>query len=144
VIAAVVLHDIGKIRELRYHPVEAKYTTEGYLIGHVQLGRDMIREKAATIDGFPEETLMLLEHAILSHHGKREFGAPVLPQTIEAILLSFIDDLDAKMNMVARQRLRSRTDDEFTEPVYGLDNRRIYKGIPEEPAAADGALQNGS
>jgi 3'-5' exoribonuclease len=138
VIAAVVLHDIGKIRELRYHPVETRYTKEGYLIGHVQMGRDMIREKAATIDGFPEETLLLLEHAILSHHGKREFGAPVLPQTIEAILLSFIDDLDAKMNIVARQRMRSRSEDEFTDPVYGLDNRRIYKGMPESPCTGYG------
>jgi 3'-5' exoribonuclease len=132
VVAAVILHDIGKIRELHYHPVEAKYTKQGHLIGHVQIGRDMVRERAGTIEGFPEETLLLLEHAILSHHGKREFGAPVLPQTIEALLVSYIDDLDAKMNIVARQRIQSNTDDDFTERVFGLDNRRIYKGIPEE------------
>lgn len=138
VIAAIVLHDIGKLRELRYHPVEARYTKEGRLIGHILMGRDLVRETARTIEGFPEETLLLLEHAILAHHGKHEFGAPVLPLTLEAILVSFIDDLDAKMNIVARQRMRSITDDEFTDRVFGLDNRRIYKGIPEE--AGDAAI----
>lgn len=133
VIAAIILHDIGKLRELKYHPVESRYTKEGQLVGHILIGRDLVREVARTIDGFPEETLLLLEHAILAHHGKREFGAPVLPQTFEALLVSFIDDLDAKMNVVARQRLLSKTEDEFTDRVYALDNRRIYKGIPLEP-----------
>ena len=55
--AAAILHDIGKLRELEYHPVEAKYTKEGTLIGHVLMGRDMVREAAAKIDGFPEELL---------------------------------------------------------------------------------------
>jgi 3'-5' exoribonuclease len=137
VIAAVILHDIGKIRELQYHPVEARYTKEGRLIGHILMGRDMVREAARTIDGFPEETLLLLEHAILAHHGKHEFGAPVLPQTIEALLVSLIDDMDAKVNMAARQKLRSIGEDEFTDRVFGLDNRRIYRGIPDESPSAD-------
>ncbi len=132
VIAAIILHDIGKLRELSYHPVEARYTKEGCLVGHVLMGRDLVRETAKSIDGYPEEDLLLLEHAILAHHGKREFGAPILPQTIEALLVSYIDDLDAKMNVAARQRLLSRTEDEFTDRVYALDNRRIYKGIPRE------------
>ena len=106
-IAAIVLHDIGKLRELEYHPVEAKYTKEGCLIGHVLMGRDLVREAARSIDGFPEETLLLLEHAILAHHGKREFGARSA-QTLEAILVSFVDDLDAKMNIVARERMLHR------------------------------------
>lgn len=134
ILAATILHDIGKLRELDYHPVEAKYTTEGCLIGHVLIGRDMVRETAARIEGFPLETLMLLEHAILSHHGKKDYGAPILPQTVEALLVSFIDDLDAKMNIAARQRLLSRTASEFTDKVYALDNRRFYKGVPLGPA----------
>ena len=123
-IAAIILHDIGKLRELLYHPVEARYTKEGRLIGHILMGRDLVRETARQIEGFPEETLLLLEHAILAHHGKHEFGAPVLPQTVESILVNFIDELDAKMNMVARARMSSVTDDEFTDRIYGLDNRR--------------------
>lgn len=136
VVAATVLHDIGKIRELSYHPVEAKYTKVGCLVGHVLLGRDMVREAARQIEGFPEETLLLLEHAILAHHGKREFGAPILPQTIEALIVSYIDDIDAKINAVARERIRSTTDGDFTDKVYALENRKIYKGIPIPPAEA--------
>jgi 3'-5' exoribonuclease len=137
ILAAVVLHDIGKLRELEYHPVTAKYTKEGCLIGHVLMGRDLARETARTIPGFPEETLLLLEHAILAHHGKRDFGAPILPQTLEALLVSFVDDLDAKMNIAARERLLSRTDGDFTDRVFALDNRRFYKGVPVEAAGLD-------
>jgi 3'-5' exoribonuclease len=137
VVAAAILHDIGKIRELEYHPAEAKYTKEGCLIGHVLMGRDMVREAAKKIEGFPVEDLLLLEHAILSHHGKREFGAPILPQTIEALLVSAVDDLDAKINAVAMERIQSGPDGEFTEKVYPLDNRRIYKGIPVELPSDD-------
>jgi 3'-5' exoribonuclease len=131
VIAATILHDIGKLRELEYHPVEVKYTKEGYLIGHILMGRDMIRDAAARIEGFPPETLILLEHAIVAHHGRREFGSPVLPQTMEALLVSYIDELDAKMNSVARERMTSQTADSFTDKIFALDNRRFYKGIPD-------------
>ena len=123
IVAATVLHDIGKLRELEYHPVETRYTTEGTLIGHVLMGRDMVREAAARIDGFPEELLLCLEHAILAHHGKREFGAPVAPATLEALIVSFVDDLDAKVNMVARK-------------VDGIAGRRGLHGKdlrPREP-----------
>jgi 3'-5' exoribonuclease len=137
IIAATVLHDIGKLRELDYHPVEARYTTEGCLIGHVLIGRDLVREAARKIEGFPEETLMLLEHAILSHHGRREFGAPIMPQTLEALLVSFVDDLDAKMNIAARNRIQCTTDGEFTDKVYALDNRRFYKGVPAPTGGDD-------
>ncbi len=138
IIAATILHDIGKLRELDYHPVEAKYTTVGQLIGHVLMGRDLVRDAARKIEGFPEETLLLLEHAILAHHGKKEFGAPIMPQTLEALLVSYVDDLDAKMNIAARNRILSKTDGEFTDKVYALDNRRFYKGIPAESCCDEG------
>ncbi len=131
-IAATILHDIGKLRELEYDPFEAKYTTEGCLIGHVLMGRDMVREAAQKIEGFPTELLLRLEHAILAHHGKREFGAPVLPQTLEALILSYVDELDAKVNMVARHSMDSQDGNPFTERIYALENRRFYKGMPEE------------
>ncbi|MFO0908743.1 MAG: HD domain-containing protein [Isosphaeraceae bacterium] len=137
ILAATVLHDIGKLRELEYHPVEAKYTTPGCLIGHVLMGRDMVREAARAIEGFPEETLLCLEHAILAHHGKKEYGAPIVPQTIEALLVSYIDDLDAKMNIAARNRLTCNTDGDFTDKVFALDNRRFYKGARLNPLLDD-------
>ena len=131
IVAATVLHDIGKLRELEYHPVETRYTTEGTLIGHVLMGRDMVREAAARIEGFPEELLLCLEHAILAHHGKREFGAPVAPATLEALIVSFVDDLDAKVNMVARKVIDAQYGEAFTERIFALENRRFYRGIPE-------------
>ena len=138
IIAAVILHDIGKLRELEYHPVEAKYTKHGYLIGHILLGRDMVREAAHRIEGFPEETLLLLEHAILAHHGTKAFGSPVEPQTIEALIVSKVDDLDAKVNAVARELLKERGDDHYTGKLYAFENRRFYRGPrPEEEDAQD-------
>jgi len=132
IVAATILHDIGKLRELEYHPFEAKYTKEGCLIGHVLMGRDMVREAAQRIEDFPQELLLLLEHAILAHHGKREFGAPVPPLTLEALIVSYIDELDAKVNMVARESIDSQVGDSFTERIYALENRRFYKGVREE------------
>jgi 3'-5' exoribonuclease len=132
IIVATILHDIGKLRELEYHPVEAKYTKEGRLIGHILMGRDIVREAASRIEGFPQELLLLLEHAILAHHGKLEFGSPVQPQTLEALIVSYIDDMDSKLNMVARKSMESQTEDPFTERIFALDNRRFYKGVPGE------------
>ncbi len=103
IVAATVPHDIGvRCASSSTTPVETRYTKEGTLIGHVMMGRDMVRDAAAKIDGFPEELLLCLEHAILAHHGKREFGAPVLPATLEALIVSCVDDLDAKVNMCAQ------------------------------------------
>jgi 3'-5' exoribonuclease len=138
IVAATILHDLGKLRELEYHPFEAKYTKEGCLIGHVLMGRDMVREAARQIDGFPEELLLLLEHAILAHHGKREFGSPIPPLTLEALIIAYIDELDAKVNMVARERIDSSPADPFTERIYALENRRFYKGIPDAPPTPSG------
>jgi 3'-5' exoribonuclease len=137
IVAATILHDIGKLRELQYHPIEAKYTKEGNLIGHIILGRDMVREAAEKIEGFPRELLLNLEHAILAHHGKREFGSPVVPHTIEAFIVSCIDELDAKMNIMVRERMISQTDDDFTDRVFAMDNRRIYKGVRVAPPDDD-------
>ncbi len=137
VVAGAILHDIGKLRELAYHPVEAKYTKHGTLIGHIVLGRDMVRDVAAKLDGFPEETLLLLEHAILAHHGRMEYGAPKEPATIEAMIVHYADEIDAKINAVAAERIRSTTEGEFTGKIWAVGNRSFYKGIPVEAPADD-------
>jgi 3'-5' exoribonuclease len=144
ILSAAIVHDIGKLIELSYDPFDASYTVAGQLIGHVVIGRDMVRDAAKKIDGFPEETLMLLEHAILAHHGKREWGAPILPKTLEAMIVSVADDLDAKMNAAARALIHSRTPEPFTEPVKPLEGRCLYKGIPQEAPSADGVGPNGA
>ena len=95
-LAGVVLHDIGKIDELRYSR-EIDYTTEGRLLGHIMLGVGMVRDKIKTIPGFPPALAVMVEHLILSHHGTHEFGSPSVPQTREAVALHFLDDFDSKM-----------------------------------------------
>lgn len=96
-LAGVILHDIGKMRELS-RETTFKYTDSGELLGHIVLGTMMIEDKAREIPEFPEALLMKLQHLILSHHGEYEFGSPKLPMTIESIALHHLDNLDAKLN----------------------------------------------
>jgi 3'-5' exoribonuclease len=100
-VTGAILHDVGKIRELSWKS-SFGYTLEGQMIGHISIAQGMLREKALALQPFPAKLLVLVEHMILSHHGKYEFGSPKLPMTPEAILLSALDDLEAKM-----QTLRS-------------------------------------
>jgi 3'-5' exoribonuclease len=95
-LAGVVLHDVGKIDELRYGR-GIDYSTQGRLLGHIMIGAALVRDKIKTIPEFPPALAVLVEHLILSHHGSHEFGSPSLPQTREAIALHFLDDVDSKM-----------------------------------------------
>jgi 3'-5' exoribonuclease len=95
-VTGAILHDIGKIRELSWKS-SFSYTLEGQLIGHISIAQGMLREKLQPLQPFPDRLRVLVEHMILSHHGKYEFGSPKLPMTPEAILLSALDDLEAKM-----------------------------------------------
>ena len=95
-VTGAILHDIGKIRELAWKS-SFSYTLEGQMIGHISIAQGMLREKLLALQPFPERLRVLVEHMILSHHGKYEFGSPKLPMTPEAILLSALDDLEAKM-----------------------------------------------
>ena len=95
-LTGVVLHDIGKIDELRYTR-GIDYSTEGRLLGHITIGVQLVHEKIKALPGFPPPLAVLVEHLILSHHGTHEFGSPSLPQTREAVALHFLDDMDSKM-----------------------------------------------
>lgn len=96
VLAGVVLHDIGKIEELRYTR-GIDYSDAGRLLGHITIGAGIVRDKIKAIPGFPPQLAVLVQHLILSHHGTYEFGSPALPQLPEAVALNFIDDMDSKM-----------------------------------------------
>lgn len=98
-----LFHDLGKIFELGAMPAN-DYTLVGRLVGHVVLGRDLLRERCFAISDFPADLQLQLEHLVLSHQGTREFGAAVEPMTPEAQALHFIDDLDSKMNQLRRAR----------------------------------------
>lgn len=125
-IAGAVLHDIGKLRELS-GSVTPSYTVEGRLIGHIVLGRDLVREEASKISDFPPKLLTLLEHIILSHQGHLEWGSPKRPKIPEAIVLHYIDDLDAKLNRVFRLLRDDQESSEFTRYDRILE-RMIFKG----------------
>jgi 3'-5' exoribonuclease len=126
IFAGAVLHDIGKLQELDYS-FSASYSRDGRLMGHIALGAIAVREAAAAIDGFPPLLLTQIEHLVLSHHGCLEFGSPVLPQTVEAFILSFADDLDAKVNMVRHAIQDDAGDTEFT-PYHSRLERVLWKG----------------
>jgi 3'-5' exoribonuclease len=123
--AGALLHDIGKLEELEYDR-STSYTREGNLVGHVTLGTMMVRAAMTTIADFPDVLRTQIEHLIVSHHGHKEFGAPVEPMTIEAMILSAADDLDAKINQV-RQALAEDGEGEFTAYHQRL-GRVLWRG----------------
>ena len=124
VITSVLLHDFGKITELE-GPIVYKYSVKGKLIGHISIMAAEI-ENAAKELGLTSETPLLLQHAILSHHGQLEYGSPVLPETAEALMLSLVDNLDSKM-VITLKALEETKEGEFTNKVYPLDGRTFYK-----------------
>ncbi|MCL2397070.1 MAG: HD domain-containing protein [Defluviitaleaceae bacterium] len=97
-ISAALLHDIGKIYELSDFP-ENDYTDTGQLLGHITITSELIAARAAAVSGFPPVLKNLLQHCILSHHGRHEYGSPILPKTIEAMILSYADITDAHIKM---------------------------------------------
>ncbi len=127
-ITGVILHDIGKIRELEWE-TGFDYTVEGVLLGHIQMGVDLVEKTIAGLPDFPDRLRTLVLHMILSHHGKLEFGSPKLPMIPEALVLNFLDDLDAKMQAMASEFERSahegRAPDELTGKVWALDQRQL-------------------
>jgi 3'-5' exoribonuclease len=95
-VTGVLLHDIGKIRELHYAR-SFGYTTEGQLLGHIQIGVQMVLDKLRTMPDFPPRLRDLVVHMILSHHGELAFGSPKIPLFPEALLLHLLDNMDSKM-----------------------------------------------
>ena len=98
-LTAAMFHDIGKLKELSTFPAN-DYTDAGQLLGHIMIGAEWIGEKIREIDGFPEVLANELKHCILTHHGELEYGSPKKPALVEALALSFADNLDAKMETV--------------------------------------------
>jgi 3'-5' exoribonuclease len=93
------LHDIGKIYEFSFRRA-IDYTDEGQLLGHLVMEVELVDKKIAAIADFPDELAMLVKHMLVSHHGAYEFGSPKLPQTLEAVILHSLDDLDGKIQAI--------------------------------------------
>jgi len=130
IVAGAILHDIGKLQELIQQPTGADYTPVGRLIGHIVLGRDMVRAAAAAIPEMDAELLLRLEHIVLSHQAVPEWGSPVSPSTPEALLVHYADDIDAKFQMMtaALQTEPTPGNEEFTSKDNPL-RRRIFRGL---------------
>ena len=131
-VTGAILHDIGKVRELSWKATFS-YTLEGQLIGHISIAQGMLQERIAALNAaavseeerFPDKLRVLLEHMILAHHGKLEFGSPKLPMTPEAMLLSALDDLEAKFQTLrgefAAARVAGKSAGEVTDWVRSME-----------------------
>jgi 3'-5' exoribonuclease len=127
-LTGVILHDIGKITELSWE-IGFEYTVEGILLGHIQMGVALAEKTMDSLPNFPPRLKTLVLHMILSHHGKLEFGSPKLPMIPEALVLNFLDDLDAKMQAVSNEfekcMREGKGPDELTGKVWALDQRQL-------------------
>ncbi len=100
-LAAAVLHDIGKLDEMTYERA-VQYTAEGELLGHILMGYELVSRKMDDIEGFPPELKTLVLHLMASHHGQYEFGSPKLPMFREAVVFHYLDELDSRMGAIRR------------------------------------------
>lgn len=133
-LAGAFFHDVGKIEELAVEPGFG-YTERGSLLGHIPLGYAMVQDRIAEIPGFPEDRSTDLGHLVLSHQGELEWGSPVQPQTLEALVLHFLDNLDSKV-ATARKHLAD-VESGRTAYVRSLGRalfRRAATGVEEESA----------
>jgi 3'-5' exoribonuclease len=134
-ITGVILHDIGKIYELNYER-GFSYSNEGQLIGHMSIAMRMVGEKLRNLPDFPPLVRTLVEHMILSHHGKLEFGSPKVPQFPEALLLHYLDDMDSKMEcMRALIENDRQVDGCFTSYHSALERSALKKDRYLQPQA---------
>lgn len=123
-LTGVIFHDAGKVYEYEAGPAFNK-TVYGELVGHLAIGDQLVVQLAARREGIPREKVWHLRHLVLSHHGQLEFGSPVLPKTLEGLLLHFADNIDAKVG-IYRQAADSTPEGEtFTDRVWSMDHRRF-------------------
>lgn len=124
-VAGVLIHDVGKTVELG-GLVSNEYTLEGKLIGHISIGHGWLMETAKELGLEDADETLLLRHMILAHHGKNEFGSPVLPAIPEAEALFLIDNIDSRMNSL-RQALSTVKPGAWTQRMLAFENRQFYK-----------------
>lgn len=130
VVAGAILHDIGKLLELRATPSGAEFTPSGELVGHIVLGRDLVRSAAAHFD-LSVETLLRLEHIIVSHQRTPEWGSPKPPMTPEALLVYYADDVDARLQMMVEALDNDASESCVTTKKNAL-GQKVFKGLPAD------------
>jgi 3'-5' exoribonuclease len=138
-LAGAILHDVGKIDELSYER-SIGYTTEGQLLGHILIEYELVTKKMDAIEGFPAALKTLVQHLLISHHGRYEFGSPRLPMFREAVMLHYLDDLDSKMGAMRATLESDRGEGEWSaynpsleRRLLRLDRFRPGENPPDEP-----------
>jgi 3'-5' exoribonuclease len=126
-LTSALIHDVGKTQEFEWGTY-IDYTDQGRLLGHIVLGDRLIADKISQIDGFPVELGMRLRHAILSHHGSLEQGSPVVPQTLEALILYHADQMDAQSSALSRIIQSERAEGKKWSDWVNLAERFLYLG----------------
>ena len=125
VYAGIILHDMGKIYELST-PFGPEYTVDGGLIGHLALESNELMIEASKLNIEKKEEILLLNHMILSSHGRPEFGSCHKPMIPEAYLLWYLDTIDSKFTVMG-MKLEEVCEGEFTDPISVLEKNKIYK-----------------
>lgn len=139
-ITGALLHDVGKISELRFER-SFEYSDAGKLLGHIVIGVELVEEKLRQLGDFPMEQAILLKHLLLSHHGQYEYGSPKRPKTLEAVVLNFIDDLDSKINGVRTHLDKEADSDSGWTQYHRLYDRYFFKGFAEGSGEDGGAAR---
>lgn len=143
-IVGALLHDVGKIHEMSFERA-IDYTDAGKLLGHITIGVELVGEKIRLVEGFPRELSLLLKHMLLSHHGQYEYGSPKRPKTVEATILSYLDDMDSKINGIqahiakenassSRWTAHHRLYDRYFFKSNGMGEDQEVECIRDEPA----------
>jgi len=129
--AGILLHDIGKLREFEWE-LDFEYTDEGRLLGHVVPGAEMAADAAKQIEGFPAGLVIQLQHLILSHHGRYEWGSPRRPKTLEAIALHHLENLDGQVNRFLSLMQKARLAGQKWTSFDHLLGRSLYAGMDDD------------
>jgi 3'-5' exoribonuclease len=127
-IAGILLHDVGKLREFQWE-LDFEYTDEGRLLGHVVPGAEMAASAVRQIEGFPTEIAIQIQHLILSHHGRYEWGSPRRPKTLEAIALHHLENLDGQVNRFLCLMNAARVDGRAWTTYDYMLGRSLYTGL---------------
>jgi len=131
-----ILHDIGKVHEFSYE-THIDYSDAGRLLNHIVIGVEMLEKKIATLHDFPDELALVLKHLIVSHHGLRDFGSPEPPKTLEAIILNYLDELDAKVTAV-RTFIEAEDPDAPWTSYHRVLERFFFKGKAGNSSTVEG------
>lgn len=124
-LTGVLVHDIGKLDEMT-HDLFVEYTTAGKLLGHLAIGAEMVQRRIDAIPGFPESLRLQVLHCVWSHHGELVNGSPVVPKTLEALVLYHIDNLDAQADAFMRIMDETRDKGQVWSEYIQMIDRQVW------------------